>query len=723
MFLPRTWRSNIPTKVLLFFIGISLLLAILISVLVSYGKPDFVTTFIITLGALASCYLCIFILGKFILLIPYSKLIESEKSLKESKEKLSAVLNTIVDAIITTDAKGYIQDVNPAAEHMFGYSEEELFGKRVTMLTPDDATILNKYIDSKIKELTGIRKNGERFPMEVGLNSVIIDDHVIFVGIVRDISERKFADAAMASYAHDMERMNEELSSAKKEAESATKIKSEFIASISHEVRTPMNGIVGMTELLIDSDLDTIQTRYATTIMHCSEALMSIINDVLDFSKIEAGRLTLENISFNLRSLAEELVEMLSVTCFEKNIDIYLKYDNNTVNEVIGDPTRIRQIMLNLLTNAIKFTPQGHVILQISTVEKIESSNKIKFEIIDTGVGIENDAKQNIFAQFTQADASTTRKFGGTGLGLTICKQLVEKMNGGIGFESEYGQGSNFWFTIPLVSSINDNQGNIDLSLLKNKSAIIHVSSSTNKEILCSILSSLGVKCLAYQDKYDGYDDVDVMFLDYNLYQLNDRNVNLDKVILVIPFAVVLSKQEYSSLGYKHIITIPFRKEIVAEEIIKVISKQENDSHMLISGSQEDDNQKIYIDKSALIVEDNKVNSAICKSMLETMGIKVSIADNGLEAIDLCYDQCFDLIFMDIHMPNMSGYEATLRIREVERSKHYVHTPIIALTANITPEAKEECMDSGFDDILIKPFRKNELQFTISKWLTDEKKG
>lgn len=714
----RPQKSIIPFKTLLLFISSSILLSIIASMLISLRHPDPIDTFIIIVLGLMACYLCIFLLGKFIFLIPYNKLLESEKELKDSKEKLIAVLNTIVDAIITTDDKGYIEDVNPAAEHMFGYSEEELIGQRVTLLTPDDATVLNKNIDSKIKELTGIRKNGERFPLELGLSSVIFEDHIIFVGIVRDISERKIADAALESYAHDMEQMNEALSAAKKEAESATKIKSEFIASMSHEIRTPMNGILGMTELLLDSDLNETQERYATSIMHCTESLMSIINDVLDFSKIEAGKLSLEYIPFDLRELSEELVEMLSINCAEKGINIFIDYQEDAITNVIGDPTRIRQIMLNLLTNAIKFTEKGHVILKINIIDDV-TNNKAHFKVAvsDTGIGIEDSAKPLIFGKFTQADASITRKYGGTGLGLTICKQLVEKMHGNIGFESEFGVGTTFWFTLELALSEQRNTEKLDLSSLVNKKALMVLPPTMDSQILNNILTAAKMRVACSDELPNDPKIYDIIFIDSSLLQtLNAQKFNGSNYILIHPFSTVIQQNDFNMLGFKGFLTTPFRKNIVLSEVKSILCTQSN-----IRNNQNLDVAAIdhvkFKDKSILIVEDNNVNAEICKTILSKCDVNSTIATNGVEAINLFLDNQYDLIFMDLQMPNMSGYEATERLREIELHKKRKRTPIIALTANVASDSSSNYVKSGMDDLLVKPFRKNDLIKVLEKWL------
>jgi PAS domain S-box-containing protein len=717
----RTFNNLVAIKLLLFFIGSSILLSLIASYLIGITRLGSTDSFIILFFGLMSCFLCIFILGKFILLIPYYKLINSEKDLIENKEKLTAVLNTIVDAIITTDEKGFIEDVNPAAEQMFGYNEGELKGKRVTSLTPEDATVLNKNIDNKVKELTGIKKNGERFPLELGLSSVLLEDRTLYVGIVRDISDRKIADAAMANYAHDMEQMNIDLSAAKKEAESANRVKSEFIASMSHEIRTPMNGIIGMTELLIDSDLNEIQHRYATSIIHCTESLLSIINDVLDLSKIESGKLQLENIPFDLRSLCEELIEMLSINCYEKGIDIYVDYQNNAASNLVGDPTRIRQIILNLLTNAIKFTEKGHVILRIQQIKAAEENHvALKISVEDTGIGIDAEAKGQIFSKFTQADASITRKFGGTGLGLTISKELAQRMGGTIGFESESGKGSTFWFTIQLPRGEEEHFSSHLLQEFSFKKALIILRSTINAKILSNILHGFNIEPTIDINVPHNVEDYKIIFLDYDLRSDIKKIATNDKTyfILVHPFPVVINRDDLRKQGFNAFISIPFRKQIVYNEIIALASPQAKTTTNNAENSQQ--NYDFIKNRSILIVEDNKINAEIAKTMLVKLGAKVEIAANGIEAIDKVFDNEYALIFMDVQMPTMSGYEATERIREFERNTDHKRTPIIALTANVVSDSKEKCLASGMDDFLIKPFRKDDILKSLIKWLQHE---
>ncbi len=727
-------------KLYFYFIVASVALALIAAYLINLSQNSVWDYFLIVLFTLIACFLCIFTLGKFILLSPYQQLKQSEKQLLESQEKLTAVLDTIVDAIITTDEKGYIQDVNPAAEQMFGYSEGELIGQRVTILTPDDATVLNKNIDTKIKELTGIRKNGERFTVEVGLNSVIFADRILFVGIVRDISDRKMADDALANYTRDMEEMNVALSAAKKEAESANKLKSEFIASMSHEIRTPMNGIIGMSELLVDSKLTQTQERYTKSIIHCTESLMSIINDVLDFSKIEAGKLTFENIEFDLRDLCEELVEMLSINCYNKSIDIYIDYASSASTTVIGDPTRVRQIVLNLLTNAIKFTNFGHVLLKVIELNSKElPADMTKFKIIvqDSGIGISDESKSLIFGKFIQADASITRKFGGTGLGLTICKELVEKMHGEIGFESEMNKGSEFWFTIQLGKTAQKSLPPQQTEYLRHLKALIVDDSEIDRRILKDILECSGIVSFAYRRISEAIETYNaeksrnkpysVVFLEFDMHdEINKFNPDKTRFILTYPLSVTIDFDKYKSMGYSAFVSRPYRNKIVIQDLLEAVLECDNavDKYQILGAgpklpSIQHFGQRLsnLRGKVVLLVEDNQVNIEICKAMLSKLQIAVQVAENGIKALDLIHDHKFDLILMDVQMPGMSGYDTARNIRQVEVDRQQKRTPIIAVTANVLAESRDKSIQAGMDDYLIKPFRKEDIYKLLDKWL------
>lgn len=683
-------------------------------------------------------FIGIFLFGRHLFLTPYRKLATSEKELTESREKLEVVLNTIVDGIITVDEFGLIQDMNIPAERLLGYNEGELIGQHIRKITDEDISKVTKKLKNNVLELTAVRKDGERFDAEIGVNSVCYSNKILFVGVVRDISERKLADETLASYTHDMEVMNEELIQAKKQAESANKLKSEFIASMSHEIRTPMNSIIGMTELLQDTPLSRNQKQYALSIMNSAESLMSIINDILDFSKIEAGKLKLETIKLNLRELCEDLTEFQSISAYDKSIDFFIDYNTDVPDYIYGDPVRIRQVLINLLSNAIKFTEEGYVVLRVKASHKDEESQtvKLKFVVEDTGIGIDEDAKEQIFLKFVQADSATTRKFGGTGLGLSICKELANEMSGSLEFDSLKNEGSTFTFTLELRYDVIEPKIN-DEKYFHHTKAIVIDFNELSRNIIFATLESFGIQtiscanmaeAIAIYSNAEEKDPFDFVFIDFALY----KNVSKfhpnkkSKFALVHPFAAVLEHEKYKTLGYTTFVTLPLKRDLLKQACIDMQLGENMDNFIKKvekSTRQSAELQQIYArlrslsHKKILLVEDNKVNIEICTAFLSKVGIKVIVAENGVEAINSFYEHHFDLVLMDLQMPIMSGYDATEKIREIEHDKNLKQTPIIALTANALHDAKERSTNAGMNDYIIKPFRKEDLFKIIDKWL------
>lgn len=377
-----------------------------------------------------------------------------------------AVLDTIVDGVIKINDKGIIEIFNYSAERLFGYNQEEIIGRSINLLIPEGAVkdhdsyllepnlpIVGRVI-GKNREVFAKRKDGSTFPMELGINHSIVGNEHFFIGVVRDISERKKTTEHLNQYTDRMEWAYFEMQNARSEAINANQSKSMFLANMSHEIRTPLNGILGMTELLLNTELSEKQERFARNIYSAGDMLLNLINDILDYSKIEAGRMRLEPLPCNLREEIEAIQTILSAKIQEKELDFRVNIEDAVPKQIIADPVRIKQILLNLIGNAVKFTEKGYVEVSIKILEKLHDKVKLRFEIKDTGIGIEKSKQDKIFKQFEQADLSITRKFGGTGLGLTICKQLIEElMQGHLGIESSPGSGSLFWFelTLPIL--------------------------------------------------------------------------------------------------------------------------------------------------------------------------------------------------------------------------------------------------------------------------------
>ncbi len=455
-------------------------------------------------------------LGGVLIYILLSKNIKVQNLVKEKTDSLNdslthtnAVLTTVVDGIITIDSKRIVKTYNPAAERIFGYTADEVIGQNIKILMPEPyKTEHDQYIENYIttkkakiigvgRETSGRRKNGQIFPMELGVNDFEIHGNKMFVSSIRDITERKNAELKVVKASKALEMKNIELEAARELAERANILKSEFVATVSHEIRTPMNGIMGMTELLSETKLDPVQTSYLDTVKKSSEVLLNIINDILDISRIESDKLNLENISFDLYEIISDLVNLLSAKAREKNIDIKVNFDNSLPKYFIGDPLRLKQIINNLMNNAIKFTDQGYISLIIKEVP--DDNNLFKKLLIiveDTGVGIPLNSQSKLFQKFSQADSSTTRKYGGAGLGLAICKQLIEMMGGNIGLESIEGKGSKFWINLKLPVDL---QGGIKKNteiqqngIFKDKKLLVVEDNPVNRDFILAVLKNTG---------------------------------------------------------------------------------------------------------------------------------------------------------------------------------------------------------------------------------------
>jgi two-component system sensor histidine kinase/response regulator len=390
----------------------------------------------------------------------FTGIVRDISSRKQAETQFRQVVESAPNGMLMIDPLGTITLVNKQVETMFGYRREELLGKSIDMLIPGQfhpdrqAHRTRAFSDAASRlmgagrELFGLHKNGHEFPVELGLNPIDTPNGKLALASIVDITLRKRTESALAKAAQDLELKNRELSDARDQALRAGQAKTEFLATMSHEIRTPMNGVLGMTNLLLDTSLTTEQQEYMQTLKHSGESLLRIINDILDFSKIEAGKFTIEQIPFDLRLTIEDTLDMLAPASQDRHLEIVGLIDAQTPRTVIGDPGRVRQVLTNLIGNAIKFTEQGEVLIQVLPLDEDPTFVMLRFEVIDTGIGLSPEAQAKMFQAFTQADSSTARKYGGTGLGLTICKRLVELMGGQIGLQSIPGLGTRIWFTV-----------------------------------------------------------------------------------------------------------------------------------------------------------------------------------------------------------------------------------------------------------------------------------
>jgi two-component system, sensor histidine kinase and response regulator len=655
--------------------------------------------------------------------------------LRESEERFRQVANTAQEAIITIDEMGLITFWNSAATTIFGYQSEEILGKPLLCLMPEmhhepHLRGLQRAVKSgrmvhvgETLELPALRNDGTEIAIEVSLSHWQSGGHHFFTGMARDITERR--------------RMLGELAKARDRAEENSRLKSEFLANMSHEIRTPMNAVIGLSHLALQTRLDERQYGYISKIQSSARNLLGIINDILDFSKIEAGRLQVESIPFRLDEVLNQVAAVTAVRAEEKGLELLLSLPADLPVTLMGDPLRIGQVLTNLASNAVKFTEQGEVTLRLRPINRQVDAITLEFAVVDTGIGLSEAQISRLFAAFTQADASTTRKYGGTGLGLAISKQLVALMGGDLSVISQPGVGSTFAFDLTLALSDQVLPRVYDQAqAVRDLRVLVADDRDSAREVLTEMVASFGMRVesvasgkavlsrLAEVNGHGSSDPFMLLLIDWHMPEMDGltalKQIDLLDAIAIKPRAILVTAHtedeviEHTAVRQIPMLTKPVTPSPLLNTILQLYELPTDARKHDMGYLRDDDAHQGILGAHVLLVEDNAINRQVAGEMLEDLGLTVSYAHHGKEAIEQVMATTYDIVLMDVQMPVMDGYAATHEIRQRYSD---AKLPIIALTAHAMSGDRDRCLAAGMNDYLTKPLEPDQLFQMLVRWI------